>query len=139
MTKFKWFLVVALSIPFIIIATIYHDSRTLFVIGSIELLCIAVVVNTFVIVYWRRNWKVNAYGRALMYSKISLALLANLSVITGFLGPDWQYRSVVRLVLFAGILVAQTRLLQLLFSLRNKTAREEYHSKLSKEYEKEVL
>lgn len=126
MTKLKWFLLAILAIPLLVLATIYHDSRALFVLGTVELIGIAVVVNTFVIVYWQRNWRANPYGRALMYSKISLAALVNLSVITGLLGPDWEYRSVVRVMLFGGILIAQTRLLQLLFSLRNQAGRDKY-------------
>lgn len=128
MSKFKWFLVILAALPFLGIAIVYRDSEVLFAIGTFELLCIAIVVNTFVIVYWRRNWKANPYGRALMYSKISLALLADLSFVTGFLGPDWEYRYVIRVILFTGILIAQTRLLQLLFSLRHKNARDLYYN-----------
>jgi hypothetical protein len=121
-----YWLLGALAVPLFILSVVYHDSPILFLIGTVEVVLIAIVVNTFVFIYLGRNWRANPYGRALMYSKISLAFLANLSVITGVLGPDWEYRSSVRVLLFAGILIAQARLLHLLFSIRNEEAREEY-------------
>ena len=118
----------AAAMLFVVLAIVFHESPWLFTIGTIELALIGLVVNTFVFVYYRRNWRVNPYGRALMYSKISLAVLVDMSLLTALMGADWEWRAALRAILFCGILIAQTRLLQLLFSLRHKEAREEYYS-----------
>lgn len=111
----------------IVLCGIYRDSRILFHIGTAELVAVALVVNVFVFFYLQRNWRANPYGRALMYSKISLAVLADLSLITLFFGPDWPWRAAARVILFGGVFVAQARLLQLLWNLRNEEARDKYH------------
>lgn len=130
-----WILMAILATPLLVLAIIHSDSTALFLIGTIELILIALVVNTFVIVYSHRNWRANAYGRGLMYSKISLAILADLSIVTGFLGPDWHYRGVVRVVLFAAILIAQARLLHLLFATSTLEARIAYEKEQRDERE----
>jgi hypothetical protein len=108
-------------------ALIFHDSRVLFWVGTAVLTVIGILTTTFVIVYYRRDWRANPFGRALMYSQISTALIVDLSIATSFLGPDWEWRYAVRLLCFVGIMVAQSRFLQLLFSLRNSEAREAYN------------
>jgi hypothetical protein len=109
-----YILLALLFVPGIILSVMYHDSPALFVVGTIELALIAIVVNAFVFIYLRRNWRSNPYGRGLMYSKMSLAILADLSLITIALGPDWAGRSTARVILYGLILVAQAHLLQLL-------------------------
>lgn len=128
--KRKSFIVLGvLAVPVFILSVIYHDSKLLFHIGTAVLLMAAIVINAFVILYWRRNWKANPYGRALMYSKISLALLADLSVVTLLVGPDWSGRGVVRLFLYGGIFISQSRLLWLLFTVKGKNVQLEYEQR----------
>lgn len=115
-----------LCIPIGILAVKFHEEPILFRLGTVVLIFIAIVVNSFVVVYSRRKWRSNPYGRALMYSKVSLALLVDITLITALLGPDWDGRAAVRVLLFGGILIAQIRLLQLLFSVRNPEARRTY-------------
>lgn len=117
----------AVGQPALALTLIYHNHPVLHLIGTIELVLIAVVVNAFVIVYSRRNWRANPYGRALMYSKISLAILINLAVLFAFVEPG-EWRLALRVLVFTAILVAQARLLHLLFTLRKQTAWDQYIS-----------
>jgi hypothetical protein len=105
---------------------IYHESPLIKTFGDMILLLIGLVVNAFVFTYGRRNWRSNPYGRAIMYSEASFAILANLSLVTVLMGPNWEYRSVTRVILFTFILVAQTRLFQLLLSTVDGPARDAY-------------
>lgn len=119
--------VLAILFPIVAALAIYfHDKRWLFLMGTFEVLLIAIFVTTFVIVYSTRNWRANPYGRGLMYSKISLALFADLSLITNYFGPEWPYRATVRFLVFLGIVISQGRLLQLVITLRSKESREQY-------------
>lgn len=132
-----WLVAVILAAPLLIWGIIDPYHPTLFFIGNIELFVISVIVTVFVIVYSRRNWRANPYGRALMYSKVSLALLANLSFFTGLLGSDFSYRGITRIFLFTLILLAQARLLHLLFHVRNAEARHKYDIEYEMQKEKE--
>jgi Ca2+/H+ antiporter len=115
-----------LGIPVLVLALFFHNSPWLFTLGTIELALVAAVVNAFVAIYSRRRWRANAYGRALMYSMASLAIVADLSMFTILMGPDWTYRSVVRLVIYGAILIAQLRMFQLLFAKQTDTTTDEY-------------
>lgn len=106
-------------------AFLFYDSPYMFHASTVVLILIAIVVNGFVAVYARRNWRANPYGRALMYSKVSLGIIVNLSLVTSLLGPDWEWRASVRFVCFALILVAQARLLQLLFTTKHVPSRDD--------------
>jgi hypothetical protein len=129
MKRLNYWIVAIIGLLVAVVALLFHEQSWLFTLGTIELVLIGLVVNTFVIVYARRKWKSNPYGRALMYSKVSLAVLVDLSLLTIAFGPDWEWRAFLRVILFGLVLVAQTRLLQLLFSLRNSEAREIYNEK----------
>lgn len=124
-SKFHWFVLIFTAVTALVTVLLYNTPY-LFKVGTVELIIIAIVVNTFVIIYSRRNWRANPYGRALMYSKISLAILADLSLVTGLLGPNWSGRGLLRIFVFGIILIAQTRLLQLLFSAKVRNDRKVY-------------
>lgn len=110
-------------------ATFYfHDEPWLFHVGTGIFALVGVIVTTFVIIYGQRNWRANAYGRALMYSMASLALVVLISLVTTFLGRDWEWRAAVRVILFGGIFITQGRLLYLLF-LAKPNKRDEYQSR----------
>lgn len=117
-------------------------ESVLYAVGTVELIGIAVVVNLFVVLYSFRNWRSNAYGRALMYSKLSLVALVDLSLTTALFGPEWPGRELVRVLLFGAILASQTRLLVLLIKLgKIKNRRSQLHKDLHrmiKEAEKDV-
>jgi hypothetical protein len=116
----------ALGLPVLILSIIFHNSSWLFTLGTIELALVALVVNGFVIIYSRRRWRANAYGRALMYSMASLGSVALLTVFTLIMGPDWDYRSVVRMVIYGAILVTHLRMFQLLFAKQTEVTKDEY-------------
>jgi hypothetical protein len=115
-----------LGIPVLLLAIRFHDSAWLFNLGTVEVALVALVVNAFVVIYSRRRWRANAYGRALMYSMASLAVVADLSVVTLLMGPTWEYRSVFRLMIYGVILIAQLRMFQLLFAKQTDTTKDEY-------------
>ncbi len=117
---------------------IFHEDPALKTAGDYVLLLTAVVINAFVLTYARRNWRANPYGRAIMYSQASLATLSNLTLVTILLGPDWEYRFAVRVILFIGILVAQTRMFQLLLSTVNGPERQVYNDSHDKDTGREI-
>jgi len=111
----------ALSIPILILATLLGYGPLLFHLGTLTLALICVVVNAFVVIYFRRSWKETPGGIAVMYSMASLATLADLSLVTNFLGPDWEFRSALRLFLFGGILIAHIHILYVLLTIEPET------------------
>lgn len=119
----RYLLLGVIVLPLLILAAIFRGSKILIHLGTAELVLIGIVVNLFVIVYSRRRWTANPYGRALMYSKLSLALLVNLSVYSVVFGIPDEWRGFVRIIIFGVILFAQARLFHLLFSAKNKVAR----------------
>lgn len=118
-------LLLAIGQPAVALTLFYHNHPILQLVGTIELVLIGLVVNTFVILYSRRNWRANPYGRALMYSKISLAILVNLALLFALVDPG-EWRLALRIFVFTAILVAQTRLLHLLFTLRKRADWDKY-------------
>lgn len=117
-----------LGIPVLLVSIIFHDSRWLFHLGTVELGLVALVVNAFVVIYSRRRWRANAYGRALMYSMASLGAVSLLTVFTLIMGPNWDYRYVVRVVIYGAILVTHLRLFQLLFARQSAETKDEYRT-----------
>lgn len=80
-------------------------------VGDTALIIIAIIVNTFVIQYaLLSKWKKTRAGESLMYAKMCLAALVDLSLITVILGPDWAGRPYVRAILFIAIAYTQGRL-----------------------------
>jgi hypothetical protein len=103
-----------LTLPVVILALYLHGDPLLITIGTWLLLGICIVVNAFVGVYSFRDWKATEGGRAIMYTMVSFAALADLSLMTNFLGNDWPWRGALRLVLFWGIFLTITHLLNVL-------------------------
>lgn len=128
-------LVIVIALP---VLYAFHNHPLLKSIGDYVLLLTALVVNAFVLTYARRNWRSNPYGRAIMYSQASLATIANLSVITVTFGPNWEYRFVLRLILFVAVLIAQTRMFQLLLSTVDGPDRKEYTDTHDKDTGREI-
>jgi hypothetical protein len=86
-------------------------TETVQLIGSIVLFLMVPPVNLFVFFYvWRSNWHATLAGRALLYSKLSLLLLVDLSVISVIFGREWPGWPWVRLFVFVAICASQWRL-----------------------------
>jgi len=105
-----------LLVPILALAIMHRNDPLLFTLGTGILVMIGVVLNLFVGIYLRRNWRETTGGRAIMYSVASLAALTDLSLMTAFLGPDWEWRAAVRLIVFGGILLAHAHLLWVLIT-----------------------
>lgn len=99
-----------------------HLKEILFTVGDVEVFGIAAVVFLFIAFYSRRNWRANAYGRALMHVYISLASVIILSLLSVVLGPDYEFRAALRALLFLGVFYAQVRIFWLLVATPETTA-----------------
>lgn len=59
----------------------------------------------FPIVYAFRPWRQSAIGRALMVKAVGMALLIDISIIYNVLGDNYPLRNLVRVIVYALIVV----------------------------------
>lgn len=98
------------------IAFIHHRNPIIMDLGTYVFVALGVVLTTFVVVYGRRPWRTNVYGRTLMYSIGSLAAITDSSLINRLVEHSHgQWWPLIRLTLFTGVLLTEGRLLYLLF------------------------
>lgn len=115
MRKTLGYVALGLGIMVLFLFGVYHHNHPLvFTIGSIEFIMIGAVLTTFVIAYSRRPWYKSIFGRAIMFSNASLAGITYLSLTNLVLGADWEYRPIVRAILFFPILITQIWMLRLM-------------------------
>ena len=87
----------------------------------VALLGCAVVGHAFIVIYFLRSqWRTTQPGRSLMYAKLAIAGMLDLSIARWFYGDDWPGRLYVLVVFFYAVFGSQAYLLFTLIATQTR-------------------
>jgi hypothetical protein len=107
-------------------------NATLLLIGTLELYLATLFGVVFIAsyIFMRKRSSVDTpLARAILFMFISITLVLLTTALGNLLGPDFEYRALIRIVAFGTVPVAMGNMIAKLYFMQSKSYRERYDAR----------